>query len=175
MDMTSVIDLSAVWAAFLPGLSRWVVLNVPVLLLLWICQGTDWVTGLHVAKLNGEYKSKIAFTGFVKKALVDALFLPIMGLDICIRFAKAVVGDTAVGYLWDFAARLIPAMAEVEPVILDIGIGVTTLVCVFFISMEMGSVLENLEAAGHNVPDWLKRTFGMMAKELDGAKPARKD
>lgn len=120
------------------------------LVLAWVgCMAIDYITGYSAAAKNGEWSSKIAREGLWHK----------VG---CI-FAVLVAGilDAVVGYL----------LGNIHGLALpfEYTVFVCPLVVVWYMLMELGSILENVGKMGAPLPEFLKKMIVVLKATVDSA------
>lgn len=109
-----------------------VTLAVPFVLLV-VCNIMDYATGLAAAKNRGqERKSDRGFRGILKKVLMWLLVALGLVFDLLLYFAAVILG-------WSLPFNFL----------------VATLVCVWLLSNEAISIIENVSDAGVDVPPFL--------------------
>ena len=120
------------------------------LVLAWVgCMAIDYITGYSAAAKNGEWSSQIAREGLWHKAG-------------CI-FAVLVAGilDAVVGYL----------LGNIHGLALpfEYTVFVCPLVVVWYMLMELGSILENVGKMGAPLPEFLKKMIVVLKATVDSA------
>jgi toxin secretion/phage lysis holin len=110
----------------------------------------DIVTGYIKAFVNRDLKAHTAFIGGLRKVSILAVIV------VAAQFDRAV----ATGAIDVFGADSIP------PVIRGV-------VCVYFIASENLSILENVKAAGVNVPDWLIKWLAVYRDITNSVDPTK--
>lgn len=135
-----------------------VTLAVPFVLLV-VCNVIDYATGLAAAPNRGqERNSDKGFRGILKKVLMWLLVALGLVFDVLLYFAGLILGWT-----------------------LPFNFLVATLVCVWLLSNEAISIIENVSDAGVDVPpfllpvvNWVKSRAEKNAEEVggDGEKPS---
>ena len=114
-----------------------------------IFMAIDYITGYSAAAKNGEWSSKIAREGLWHK----------VG---CI-FAVLVAGilDAVVGYL----------LGNIHGLALpfEYTVFVCPLVVVWYMLMELGSILENVGKMGAPLPEFLKKMIAVLKASVDSA------
>ena len=113
------------------------------------CMAIDYITGYSAAAKSGEWSSKIAREGLWHKAG-------------CI-FAVLVAGilDAVVGYL----------LGNIHGLALpfEYTVFVCPLVVVWYMLMELGSILENIGKMGAPLPEFLKKMIAVLKATVDSA------
>ena len=114
-----------------------------------VVMGIDCFTGYAAAMRNGEWRSDKAREGLWHK------------LGAFIVVASAMILDLMTGYI-----------LEHIPVIqlpLHYSMFLTALVLVWYILMELGSIIENVGRMGGRVPPFLCRAIEILRASVDGA------
>lgn len=120
------------------------------LVVAWVvCMTIDYLTGYSAAMKNGEWNSSVAREGLWHKG------------GCIIVVLVAVILDCLVGYL-----------LENIPVVelpFDYSTFLTGLVLIWYILMEIGSIIENVGKLGTKIPPWLRRTIAVLKNSVDAA------
>lgn len=132
--------------AFLTALWGW----FGWLIVAWVaCMTIDYLTGYSAALKNGEWSSSVAREGLWHK-----------GGCIIVVLAAGIL-DAVVGYLLEH----IPAI----DLPFDYSVFLTALVVVWYILMELGSILENVGKLGAPLPGFLQRAIAVLKSSVDTA------
>lgn len=120
------------------------------LVVAWIaCMTIDYLTGYSAALKNGEWSSSVAREGLWHK-----------GGCIIVVLAAGIL-DAVIGYLLSHVPAIdLPFEGSVF---------LTALVVVWYILMELGSILENVGKLGAPLPGFLKRAIAVLKASVDAA------
>lgn len=120
------------------------------LVVLWVgCMALDYGTGSAAAIRSGSWSSKAARDGIWHKlgAVVAVIVSGILDLMI-----GAIVDNIpGITLPWDYSVLLCP------------------LVIVWYILTECGSIIENADKLGADIPPWLAGAMAIMREQVDGA------
>ncbi len=149
MNQENAVSLKAALAgvlAFLTALWGW----FGWLVVAWVaCMTIDYLTGYTAAMKNGAWSSHVAREGLWHKG----------GCIIVVLTAGIL--DGVLGYLLEG----IPAVA----LPFEGSVFLTALVVVWYILMELGSILENVGKLGAPLPGFLKRAIAVLRASVDTA------
>ena len=120
------------------------------LVLAWVgCMAIDYITGYSAAAKNGEWSSQIAREGLWHKA--GSIFAVLV----------AGILDAVVGYLLENIHGLALPF--------EYTVFVCPLVVVWYMLMELGSILENIGKMGAPLPEFLKKMIVVLKATVDSA------
>ena len=120
------------------------------LVIAWVaCMTIDYFTGYGAAMKLGEWDSRVAREGLWHKG----------GCAVVVIIA--IILDCLVGYLLEH----IPSV-ELP---FNYSMFLTGLVLVWYILMELGSIIENVGKMGAPIPPWLQRAIKILKSSVDAA------
>ena len=120
------------------------------LIIAWVaCMTIDYITGYAAAMHDGEWSSQVAREGLWHKG------------GCIIVVVVAMILDCLVGYLLEHIPSInLP---------FNYSMFLTGLVLVWYILMELGSIIENVGKMGAPVPAWLQRAIKVLKSSVDAA------
>ena len=117
---------------------------------LWIgCMALDFASGVIAACKNGKWESKIARDGIYHKG----------GMVLTVGIAAA--ADILIGLI----VNNVPAIS----LPINYGVLITPMVMVWYVITELGSIAENINKMGGNVPPWLLKCLASLQDATDAA------
>lgn len=120
------------------------------LTILWIgCMALDFASGVIAACKNGKWESKIARDGIYHKG----------GMVLTVGIAAA--ADILIGLI----VNNVPAIS----LPINYGVLITPMVMVWYVITELGSIAENVNKMGGNVPPWLLKCLASLQDATDAA------